>query len=266
MYPPGGKKSIRLMRADRFLLLTLAVGALLVSSCSKKEDFSTEPLSDYLPLKSGQYITYRLDSTVFPSFGTISEVHSYREKKVVDTIIADALGRPSYRIFRYLSDTAANAPWTPSGTYLVTPTANSMEVIENNLREVKLIQPIRQDVTWKGNRYLPDAPYEAQFSFSNDLDIADWDYTYAAVNDTMMLNGHVINNVLTVNSMDRAVNAPVVNQSGIGYRDYLQERYAKGIGLVYQQFIMWEYQPPHQNVPVGQTNGFGVTRTMIDHN
>ena len=45
-----------------------------------------------------------------------------------------------------------------------------------------------------------------------------------------------------------------------------KDRYARGIGLVYQEFIMWEYQPPHENVPVGQTTGFGIRRSMIDHN
>ncbi|MBS1656200.1 MAG: hypothetical protein JSU05_15210, partial [Bacteroidetes bacterium] len=49
------------------LLLALLPG-LLVSCGKKTEDFQTEAISDYVPLASGKYITYRLDSTVFTNF------------------------------------------------------------------------------------------------------------------------------------------------------------------------------------------------------
>ena len=244
-----------------FTLLTL-----VFFSCKKStEDYPTAQLSEYQPLATGKYITYRLDSTVFKSFGTVPEVHSYQEKHVVDSLLPDALGRPSYRVFRFIRDTSGTGPWQPAGSYFITSTRNTIEVIENNLRVIKLTAPIQENNTWKGNRYLPDEPM-SQYTFSNDLDMNTWDYTYGTIDDTIHLKNVVLDSVITVNGIDRAFNAPVTNQNGIGYKDYIQDRYAKHIGLVYQEFIMWEYQPPHENVPVGQTTGFGIRRSMIDHN
>ena len=248
-------------------LLLPALMALCLFSCKKQtEDYPTDQLAAYVPLKTGKYITYRLDSTVFKSFGTVPEVHSYQEKHVVDSLLPDALGRSSYRVFRFTRDTAGTGPWQPAGSYFVTPLRNTIEVTENNLRVIKLTLPIQKDNTWKANRYLPDEPMSALYTFSNDLDMSTWDYTYASVQDTIHLKNGVVNDVITVNGIDRSFNAPVMNENSIGYKDYQQDRYAKNIGLVYQEFIMWEYQPPHENVPVGQTTGFGIRRSMIDHN
>jgi len=50
-----------------------------------------------------------------------------------------------------------------------------------------------------------------------------------------------------------------------GSKDVLIEKYAKDIGLVSQEFIMWEYQY-RLSTNSGNKNGFEVRRTMIDHN
>src|SRR5688572_15133991 len=91
----------------RFSFLRLFVISLFVAgiiSCNEKEEFTSEQLTDYFPLQVGKYITYRLDSTVFTGFQRVIEIHKYREKHVVDAVITDNQGRPTYRIFRYLSD------------------------------------------------------------------------------------------------------------------------------------------------------------------
>jgi hypothetical protein len=212
----------------------------------------------------GKYITYRTDSTVYLNFGAVTKVNSYQEKFQVDAAFADNLGRPSYRVFRYIRDTAGTQAWKPQGTSFITPTANGIEVIENNLRFLKLAGTIKQDNTWKGNRYLPNSPYSAFYEFSNDINIADWDYTYKGVGETLILNGKSVINVITVEQINEGINAPVTAPGAYGYRNYSVEKYAKGIGLVFQQLIMWEYQPPTS--PRTGYRGFGVKRSMIDHN
>jgi hypothetical protein len=260
------------MRANKLNLAGLLCILLLFSCTKETEQFQSEPLSDYTPLQAGKYITYRLDSTIFTNFGVGIAVHSFQEKHVVDAPIMDALGRPSYRILRFTRDTAGTEPWEPAGSYFITPTTNTVEVIENNLRFVKLVSPITQDNTWKGNRYLPTDPYEDVFaSWNNDDDMADWDYTYSSLNGSLTLKGQAYNNVLTVDGVNDVFNADaatssVVNPAVIAFVNYMQDKYAKGLGLIYQQMIMWEYQPPNAVVPVGVKVGFGVTRSMIDHN
>jgi hypothetical protein len=343
------------MRALRLLTVLFFFCAFLFTSCkSETEDFQTESLSDYLPLQTGKYITYRLDSTVFTNFGRNTEVHSFEEKHVVDSKITDGIGRPSYRIFRFIRPVNSTGPWTSAGTYFITPNDKTYELVENNLRFVKLALPVKQDFSWKGNEFLPDQPYHPAFGFSNDQGMKYWDYTYDTLNTSINLNGTLYKNVLNVTaandirvadtievvankgrisgekqtvflrglSTDTIVitadapthsgnkvfvynhtNQPAMLEKIIipsdagksfeyinskwtfgyvndmlvrkdtlyldlpyGAKDLSQDKYAKGIGLVYQQYAMWEFLANTSIAGDGYKNGFEVKRSMIDHN
>jgi hypothetical protein len=255
------------MRANRILLITIATASLILGCKKKNEDFNPEQLSEYLPLKTGKYITYRLDSAVFTLQGRKDEIHSFQEKHVIDEQRPDNLGRPSYRIFRYLRDTAGNDPWAPAGTYWITPLQNTVEVIENNLRSVRLSLPINLERAWKGYSFLPNDPFSATYGdeFNNDDNMHDWDFTYESKDEQMMLNGRNVSGILTVKHMDESSNVPITDPDTYAFINYSEDKYAKGIGLVYQSLIMWEYQV----IPGGPSPykvGFGIRRSMIDHN
>ena len=244
--------------------------SLFLFSCKPEvEDYSTEPLSDFLPLIPGKYITYRLDSTVFPNAGRSTEIHSYQEKNVVDEQITDNLGRPGYRIFRYLRDTAGLKPWTSAGTYLITPLQNSIEVFDNNMRTVRLVTPIAEGTTWKGNHFLADDPYHSLYNFTSvdNNDIGEWEYRYGAITSEV-IGGKSYNEVLTVYHSDEMQNIKN-NQPNLtdvfASRTLSLDKYAKSVGMVYQERIMWEYQP-NVTGPSPYKTGFGVKRTLIDHN
>ncbi|MEQ1676792.1 MAG: hypothetical protein ABL876_08830 [Chitinophagaceae bacterium] len=199
----------------RFLLLTrlslLSLSALLLFSCNpEKEDFTSEPLKDYLPLVAGKYITYRIDSTVFTNFGRTTEVHSYQVKHVVDAQITDNLGRPSFRIYRYMRDLAGTQSWQPSGSYLITPAEDQIETIEDNLRFIRLHLPIKQDFSWKGNRFLPPDPYHT-YQFANDDDMEDWDYYYQNTSSLFTYNSQTLSNVLNVIHIDQRISLDTVD-------------------------------------------------------
>ncbi|HLG39444.1 MAG TPA: hypothetical protein VI461_07240, partial [Chitinophagaceae bacterium] len=81
-----------------FRLGLVAVTIITFISCSKKEEFTSEPLSDYIPLQTGKYITYRLDSMVFTNFGRNTEIHRYQVKHEIDAELTDNLGRPAWRV------------------------------------------------------------------------------------------------------------------------------------------------------------------------
>lgn len=252
----------KLMRACYSLLF---VTITFLVSCSKEtEEFETEALANYLPTQTGKYITYRVDSTLFPNFGGSTVVHSYQEKHQIDSLLTDNLGRPSYRVFRFLRNVNGTGAWQPSGSYFITPMNNTIEVIENNLRFLKLTSTIREGNSWKGNRYLGVDPYGSSYEFSNDNNIAAWDYTYTVVGDNITLGGKAYSDVITVDQVDESINAPVTNTDAYGYKNYSVDKYAKGIGLIYQEIIMWEYQPPSSGRPGYQ--GFGVKRSIVDHN
>src|SRR5215831_15425835 len=167
------------MRRSLPFFILAAFVAFSFFSCSKEtEVYQSAALSDYYPLQVGKYITYRVDSTIFTNFGRTTQIHSYQVKHVIDAQLSDNLGRPAYRVFRYIRDTAGTQPWSPNGSYFITPLSQSIEVDENNLRVIKMHLPVKDGFTWKGNSYLPVDAYSTFYTFSNDDYMSFWDFTF----------------------------------------------------------------------------------------
>lgn len=263
---------MRILSITRISLFAL-LATTLFSCKDEKEEFASEKISDYLPVVAGKYITYRLDSLVFTRFDQVAEIHKYQVKHVVDALITDNLGRPSYRVYKYIRDSVNTSswtpaqPWTPAGSYFITPLNDQLELIEDNLRFIKMHLPIKDGFTWKPNAFLPNKPYSTKYFFSNDNDIQDWDAQYDGTPGSFSYKGINYADVLSVNTIDLIHNIPVTLPGSLGYQTKVQEKYAKNIGLIYKDYILYEYQPdPNPGGPNYAYRGFGVTMWMIDHN
>ncbi len=268
---------MKIQSLTRIICLSFIVSSFI--SCNEKEEFVTEKLQDYMPTVTGKFITYRLDSMVFTNFGRTTEIHKYQVKYVVDALITDNLGRPSYRVYRFIRDSVDATSWTPvqpwanSGTFLVTTLSDQVELIEDNLRFIKLHMPIIDRFSWKGNKYLPasvcglsSGPYCQQYSFSNDDNMEDWDFFYDGGPTSFSYRGNNYSNVITVEETDESLNVPITNAAAYAARSRAVERYSKNIGLIYREYEIWEYQPNTGNSAGPYKTGFGVTQWMIDHN
>ncbi len=243
------------------LFIFIVATALSFSACKKSnEDFKTAALSDYYPLVPGKYITYSLDSVIYTNFGTSIEVHSYQVKYETDALITDNLGRPAYRIIRYIRNTPT-AAWNSDATFMAVNTTNSLEFIENNMRFLKLKLPISNDYSWKGNSYIDT------YSLNSDVKyLDDWDYIYDSVAVPNHVGSFTLDSCLVVNQRDEVIGNPgdVNSYSEVNYG---QEKYAVGIGMVYEKFFHSEYQPPVPGLGGHIVTGsYGITLTMIDHN
>lgn len=259
------------MRAIFSYLSALMLLSIIFTSCTQEvEKLNPDPLTDYLPLQTGKYIIYRLDSLVFTQSGTKQEIHSYQEKNLIDQPFTDNSGRNGYIVYRFLRDTAGSEPWKPADTYYVVYSRNdsnlikSIEIVEDNLRFVRLSAPILENNPWKGNGFLPNDPYGSKYeffySFHKDLD--EWDFTYSKKDETITLNNKTINNVVTITGPDEATPEDPNNPYN---RTFFVQQYAKNLGLVYHEMIMWDYQPANGSRSAYKV-GFGVKRSMIDHN
>jgi hypothetical protein len=272
------------MRANLLSRLYLLIAfSIFIASCAKKtEEFKTEATTDYVQLQSGKYITYRLDSTVFVNFGRITQIHKYQVKEVVDKEITDNLGRPAWRVFRYIRDSVDATSWTPAqpwipfGSYMVTVLFDQLEVTDdNNLRFIKMHLGIREGNNWKGNAYLPSNPFGGLFTFSVDDDMQAWDYFYESSGAGFSIAGKTYTDVLTIEHIDSKENVPVTDPTSYASEIRSVERYSKDIGLVYKEFTLWEQQPNPILVNPGPPAvynydpfriGFGIKMWMIDHN
>ncbi len=178
------------------------VGLIFISitifSCKKSvENFTSPQLSEYYPMEVGKYITYDLDSTVYyVNFGQQASVIHYQGQDRCDAEITDNNGRPAYRILRFIREDASQQ-WTPNNTFMVVPTTNSVEVIENNMRYLKLELPVKQDFSWKGNSFID--------TYSNYTDVKyleDWDYIYDSVGIPLTLNSLSFDSTIKVMQRD----------------------------------------------------------------
>jgi hypothetical protein len=235
-------------------------------SC-KKNEINGEDVADYfIPLQNGKYITYRLDSTVFLENGRSEVTNSYQEKHLVREDFKDNQGRTSYWIDRFIRDVNGTQAWKLASVYYVTPTNNSIEVTENRLRTIALLGPIKKDLSWKGNFNMSKKPYSDMYNFSNDNEMDNWDFIVKENHSSETINGKIYNQVLLISHVNELVNIPITNPSAFASKTVSFEKYAKGIGLVYQERALWEYQP---NPGVNNTPykvGFEVKRSIIDHN
>lgn len=241
-----------------FLLITI-IATVTFSSCKKStDDFKVVSPGDYYPLKVGKYITYSLDSTVFVNFGTVKQVHSYQVRLTIDALITDNLGRPAYRIIRYIRPTST-APWVADNTFMAVVTESSVEFIENNMRFLKMKAPVRNGFSWKGNTYIDT------YSLNSDVKyLDDWDYTYDSLDMKITLGALTIDSTLKVAQRDEVIGNPS-DAASYSEINYGAEKYAKGLGLIYRNFLHIEYQPPRPGVGA-YSQGYGVKMTMIDHN
>jgi hypothetical protein len=236
---------------------------LLLISCTKeKANFILESVNDYFPLQVGKYITYDLDSTVVTNFSQELTIKHYQAQYRVDAEITDNLGRAAFRISRCLR-TDSTQSWKIDNVFTAVPTGKSIEFIEDNLRFIKLMMPIQEGFSWKGNRYLPTYPYPMYQSTGTDA-TEDWDYIYDSIGVPLTINSTTIENTLKVTGIDDSAGDPILHPDEYAYKTYSVEKYGKGIGLIYREFFLWEYQPQYTISP-GYT-GFGVKMSMIDHN
>jgi len=239
-------------------LLTFVAVVVLATqlSCKKStETYNGPGIEEYAPLTVGKYISYNLDSLVFLPFGGSYVTRTYQVKYMVDATITDNQGNQGYRIIRYIKPTPTSG-WAPDATFSAFNKGNSLEFTENNLKYIKLREPIRDGYSWKGNSFIDT------YSLNSEVKYLDgWDYTYEGVGTPRTVGSFNLENTVLVNHREDSLGAPVTPLTQYAEKNISKEIYAKDIGMVYREFLHWEFQRVTNSY-----TGYGVTLTMTDHN
>lgn len=240
----------------------LFVFLVLFSCTQENEIYDTELIADYVPLQKGKSITYRLDSTVFTRSGTVMETHKYQVRHTITGETMDNTGHKAYIVQRFINNETATGSWSNNGNYLITPYDNKIEVMDNNLRVVALQAPLKKGFTWKGNSYLPVSPYIQLYEYNLiGYDLNKWEFSLTGFgNET--IEGNQYENLWTVVQHSDSLNMPPSANSELGTKEVSSEKYAKGIGMVYKNYQLYEYQ---KLKGVLTYNGFGIKMWMIAH-
>lgn len=234
------------------------VFATIISSCKKEKDlWQAQPSPEKLfPLELGKVDFFRLDSLTIDTKEESLVPNNYLIMEIVTAKSTDNLNRPVWRVERFISKdtTGKSEEWFPAGNYFVSEYPDKIEVIENNLRFIKLSAPLKRYHSWKGNSYLPADAYQNVFEFSIDNNMPNWNYTYSGINDSVQLPLDLaFNKVTTISHIDQSFNVnestnTIVSKENFATREKSLEQYAEGVGLIYREQILWEYQPNRGNL------------------
>jgi hypothetical protein len=239
-------------------LLVCALLFLIVFSCKKNETPAYINAAAYYPLQNGRVWFYRLDSTTIPPFGTELIVHSYHLKDSAGISFLDNTGRESWPIYRFITDTLEQNAWQNISTYYVTPTANDVEVVDdNNLRFIKLISPVEQGKDWMGNSYIDTRSSTSLFQY-----LDGWDYMYDSVNMPYNTLAGTIDSTITVLQRDETSPPGDFDPQFYQQRNYSVEVYAYNVGLIYKNFLHWTWQPTPPPASY-QDDSYGIILNLL---
>ncbi|MDQ6813467.1 MAG: hypothetical protein M3040_07025, partial [Bacteroidota bacterium] len=166
----------------------------------------------------------------------------------------------SYRIFRLIRDTAGLTPWQPAATFVATPTPQTVEFVDNNLRFIKLHAPVVEGYTWKGNSFIDAKSANSTVGF-----LDEWQYEYRNLGQPFTTLTTKYDSTVTVFQQDETTPPGPFNKNNYQQRNFGTEVFAKGIGMVYKEFLHWTWQitPPPAKYEDGS---YGVKLRLISHN
>lgn len=232
------------------VLLLTVFSFLLIPSCKDTKDtLNLEYGYEYAPIDSGHYVTYQVDSIFYSYNGQYSrDTSSYQIKELVTDTTYDNENNLCYKLELFKRKTA-NDPWVTYKIWTVQQTTTKFIKTEDDLRFVKLVFPPKEEDEWNGNIYLPTTGiYEV---------LKDWLYIYSDVHQPYAINTFNFDSTLTVTEVDE--------ESLIDKR-LRKEVYAKGVGMVYQEWEVLQKQNVQKDWQEGPENGFRIRMRIIDHN
>ncbi|MCX7727872.1 MAG: hypothetical protein N2203_00210 [Bacteroidia bacterium] len=215
--------------SELFFLLSVI---LIFFSCKKNNHSPLVDLgTDYFPVKTGNYIIYNVDSTVYDEMTHIPKTYKYQLKEIITQSFQNDEGTTAYRLERYIrwydsTKPYDQIPWQIKNVWTIIPYNNSIEKVEENIRYVKLIFPVKQNQQWDGN---------AKNTLGKKI------YSYEYIDQSETINNHSFEKVLKVKQYQF--------RSLIQYQNET-EKYARHIGLVYKEITHLESQTILPNVPV----------------
>jgi len=189
--------------------------ALISWSCAKKEipaDTSILGL-DYYPIKTGKFVVYEVDSTVYTELPRDTIYYKYLIKEKIADSFKDNENKTAYRIERYIKKYNAsvayeNMSWQIKEVWMLNADDKRIQISESNIRFTKLIFPVENKASWNGNA-------------ANNLGEQTYFYDYVDQSDT--INGLILDKTLLVKQIDYTT---------LISSEIQQEKYAKGVGLV----------------------------------
>jgi hypothetical protein len=246
------------MNIKKLPLLLILAGLISVSfsACKRTADdkYKTDPSKGYFPVRLGHYVVYNVDSTIWNDFDCTKRTVSFQLRSTIADSFVDNQGRKSYRVENMVRESDTTS-WKFYNVNYLTPTSSSIEMVENNLRFIKLTFPIIEGNSWNGNAKIATDDQDLQY-------FAGWKYKYLNYAKNFSTNNTSYSNTVTVTETDEMQNDPDVTPAAYSYRTYAIEVYGYDYGMVYKELTHWIYDPGVKTC----RKGYSVVMKAVDHN
>lgn len=241
-----------------YILLLLAI---LASGCQRTEELvPAGTLADYQPFQIGASVTYRLDSTVYISNQSVKATRTRVIRLHTDAMVTDGEGRTAYRIIRSIRDPLDSNRWVPEQTCLAIPGKETVEWIEQNQRFILMAAPVRENLSWRGNRFI-NTVSDPQRQY-----LDGWNYTWRSVGMSFTAGDRLFSNTVTVDQRNDSINDGR-DKSRYFSKDIARDVFALGVGLIYRERLHEVWQPPNASSSTGyyEPGSYGIRLTYLSH-
>jgi len=189
------------------------IGLLNLLSCKKQtESISVDLGYEYFPNTIGNYVIYQVDSLYYNDFTSTIDTFNFQMKEKITENFNDLSQRVTQRIERFYRKNESD-DWLLKDVWFANRTANSAEKVEENIRFVKIIFPLKLNNIWNGNRF-------------NNL--GEQNYSLSKLHEKFNLDNLKFDSIVYITQE---------NDSNLIEKKIAYEVYAKHIGLVYKKQI-----------------------------
>lgn len=221
-----------------FFTLLFITTVILFQSCD--EEYELRDLQEgyeYFPLEIGHTIIYELDSLNFIGGGKDSS-RTYVREILVDSL-SDNLGNTLYKVERFerKHDTLN---WEIKDVWTASRDETRAFRTEENLKFVKLIFPLKEERTWKSTAFLDESMIVTVAGGETMEVFKGWESEVISVGQSEQIGDKTFDEVSTILHAN--------NENLIELR-YVEEKYAKGIGLIYREMRILDTQNIDNDLP-----------------
>lgn len=216
---------------------------LIFNSC-KKEDviipFNPKEDFNYYPMNVGSYIEYDVEYIFWNDFDHTIDTSNYVLREFIESMVVNYTGDTLYRIERNTKDNS-DSVWSVSRIWYSGYEDNFAFKVEENVKYVKLVVPVKENYKWEGNIF-------------NDLESKS--YSYIFIDRPMQLNNLSFSKCAKILQDDFET---LIN------KDYEEEIFARNIGLIYKKQIHVDktYNQITQQFEI--TSGYSLVQTIKNY-
>jgi hypothetical protein len=219
--------------------------AIFIFSCKKDKEVIVIDLGyNYFPDKKGTYVIYQVDSLFYNDFTSTIDTFQFQIKEKITENFNDLSNRATQKIERFYRQNSTQ-DWLIKDVWFANRTSNTAEKVEENIRFVKIVFPLKKDLSWDGNRF-------------NNL--GEQNYTLTQINEAFKLGSL---------SFDSTIYISHAADSNLIEKKLAYEIYAKNVGLVFKKELnitdkdsVINYTLP---LELRANSGFELTYTAISY-